>query len=94
MHRAILMTLYSTGARRPELCVLKIADIDSTHMLIRVRHGKRSRDQNVLLSPKLLETLREYWRWIKPKTYLFPGMVNNWCADVPQITAGRGIEGG
>ena len=52
-------------------------------MLIRVQHGKGGRDRDVLLSPKLLETLREYWRWIKPKTYLFPGMVNNWRADVP-----------
>ncbi len=35
------------------------------------------------MSPKLLATLREYWRWMKPKTYLFPGMENNWRADVP-----------
>jgi len=83
MHRAILMTLYSTGVRRAELCALKVADIDSKRMLIRIRHGKGGRDRDVLLSPKLLETLREYWRWIKPKTYLFPGMVNNWRADVP-----------
>lgn len=83
MHRTILMTLYSTGVRRAELCSLKVADIDSKRMLIRVSHGKGGRDRDVLLSPKLLETLREYWRWIKPKTYLFPGMVNNWRADVP-----------
>ena len=76
MHRAILITLYSTGVRRAELCALKVADIDSKRMLIRVQHGKGGRDRDVLLSPKLLETLREYWRWIKPKTYLFPGMVN------------------
>ena len=83
MHRSILMTLYSTGVRRAELCALKVADIDSKRMLIRVCHGKGGRDRDVLLTPKLLETLREYWRWIKPKTYLFPGMVNNWRADVP-----------
>jgi integrase len=83
MHRAILMTLYSTGVRRAELCALKVDDIDSKRMLIRVHHGKGGRDRDVLLSPKLLDTLREYWRWIKPKTYLFPGMVNNWRADVP-----------
>jgi Phage integrase family len=35
------------------------------------------------LTPKLLETLREYWRWMKPKTYLFPGTVSNWRADIP-----------
>lgn len=83
MHRTILMTLYSTGLRRAELCALKVADIDSQRMVVHVVQGKGGRDRDVLLSPKLLETLREYWRWIKPKTYLFPGMVNNWRADVP-----------
>jgi site-specific recombinase XerD len=47
------------------------------------RHGKRNRDRDVPLSPKLLETLREYWRWMQPKTYLFPGTVNGWRADKP-----------
>lgn len=83
MHRAILMTLYATGLRRAELCRLKVADIDSERMVIHVREGKGGRDRDVLLSPKLLDTLREYWRWMKPKTWLFPGMVNNWRADVP-----------
>jgi integrase/recombinase XerD len=83
MHRAMLMTLYATGLRRAELCQLKIGDIDSERRVIHVREGKGGRDRDVLLSPKLLETLREYWRWMKPKTWLFPGMVNNWRADVP-----------
>jgi integrase/recombinase XerD len=83
MHRAILMTLYATGLRRAELCRLKVTDIDSERMVIHVLQGKGGRDRDVLLSPKLLETLREYWRWLKPKTWLFPGMVNNWRADVP-----------
>jgi integrase/recombinase XerD len=83
MHRAILMTLYATGLRRAELCRLKVADIDSGRMVIHVHEGKGGRDRDVLLSPKLLDTLREYWRWMKPKTWLFPGMVNNWRADVP-----------
>ena len=83
MHRAILMTLYATGLRRAELCRLKVADIDSDRMMIHVREGKGGRDRDVLLSPKLVETLREYWRWMKPKTFLFPGMINNWRADVP-----------
>jgi integrase/recombinase XerD len=83
MHRAILMTLYATGLRRAELCHLKVADIDSDRMMIHVREGKGGRDRDVLLSPKLLETLREYWRWMKPNTWLFPGMINNWRADVP-----------
>lgn len=83
MHRAILMTLYATGLRRAELCRLKVTDIDSERMVIHVLQGKGGHDRDVLLSPKLLETLREYWRWLKPKTWLFPGMVNNWRADVP-----------
>jgi integrase/recombinase XerD len=83
MHRAILMTLYATGLRRAELCRLKVVDIDSDRMMIHVREGKGGRDRDVLLSPKLLETLREYWRWMKPNTWLFPGMINNWRADVP-----------
>jgi integrase/recombinase XerD len=77
------MTLYATGLRRAELCRLKVADIDSERMVIHVREGKGGRDRDVLLSNKLLETLREYWRWMKPNTWLFPGMVNNWRADVP-----------
>jgi integrase/recombinase XerD len=86
MHRAMLMTLYGTGVRRAELCQLKVADVDSKRMVIRVRNGKGGRDRDVLLSDKLLETLREYWRWMKPKTYLFPGTVKNWRADVPLTT--------
>jgi site-specific recombinase XerD len=82
-HRAMLMTLYSTGIRRAELCHLKVEDIDSERMLIHIRHGKNNRDRDVPLSPKLLETLREYWRWMKPKTYLFPGTLNGWRADKP-----------
>jgi site-specific recombinase XerD len=82
-HRAMLMTLYSTGMRRAELCHLKVEDIDSTRMIVHIRHGKRNRDRDVPLSPKLLETLREYWRWMKPKTYLFPGTKDGWRADKP-----------
>ena len=86
MHRAMLITLYGTGVRRAELCQLKVADVDSKRMVIRVRNGKGGRDRDVLLSDKLLETLREYWRWMKPNTYLFPGTVKNWRADVPITT--------
>ena len=55
-------------------------------MLIHIRQGKGGRDRDVPLSPKLLETLREYWRWMKPKTYLFPGTVNGSRADKPITT--------
>ena len=82
-HRTLLMTLYSTGIRRAELCRLKVSDIDSRRMMIRIQQGKGSRDREVPLSPKLLETLRSYWRWMKPITFLFPGTVKGWRADVP-----------
>jgi site-specific recombinase XerD len=82
-HRALLMTLYSTGMRSGELCRLKVEDIDSARMLLHIRQGKGGRDRSVPLSPKLLETLRAYWRWMKPKTYLFPGTVHNRRADKP-----------
>jgi integrase/recombinase XerD len=83
MHRTMLMMLYATGLRRAELCHLTVSDIDSKRMVIHVRQGKGGRYRDVLLTPKLLETLREYWRWMKPKTYLFPGTVKGWRADVP-----------
>ena len=83
MRRTMVMTLYSTGIRCSELCHLKVSDVDSERMIIHIHKGKGGRDRDVLLSPKLLETLREYWRWMKPGTYLFPGTVNNWRADKP-----------
>jgi integrase/recombinase XerD len=82
-HRAMLITMYSTGMRRAELCRLKVEDIDSTRMLIHIRQGKGGKDRDVPLSPKVLETLREYWRWMKPKTYMFPGTIDGSRADKP-----------
>jgi integrase/recombinase XerD len=70
--RTLLMTLYGTGMRRSELAHLKVGDIDSQRMIIRVVAGKGGKDRDLPLSPTLLETLREYWRWRKPRLYLFP----------------------
>ncbi len=72
MHRTILMVLYGTGIRRTEASLLKVSDIDSERMVIHIRLGKGSRDRDVPMTPKLLNALREYWRWKKPKAYLFP----------------------
>jgi site-specific recombinase XerD len=77
------MTLYSTAMRRAELCRLQVHDVDSQRMMIRIHQGKGRRDRDVPLSPKLLETLRVYWLWMKPKTFLFPGTVKGRRADVP-----------
>src|SRR5262245_143809 len=66
------MTLYGTGLRREELCRLRVIDVDSQRMVIHVRQGKGKKDRDVTLSPKLLEVLRAYWKWRKPKIYLFP----------------------
>ena len=77
-HRVLLMTLYGTGVRRAELTHLKVSDIDSQRMVIHVQGGKGRKDRDVMLSPKLLEALREHWRSLrrKPSIWLFPG--NRW----------------
>ena len=82
-HRTMLMVLYSTGIRSAELLQLQVADIDSRRMLIHIRQGKGGRDRYVVLSPTLLATLRVYYRWMRPQTWLFPGTVHNWRADKP-----------
>jgi len=81
--RTLLMTLYGTGMRRSELAHLKVGDIDSQRMIIRVVAGKRSKDRDLPLSPALLETLREYWRWRKPKLYMFPARTLRHQLDQP-----------
>jgi len=83
MHRTLLMVLYGTGVRRTELSLLKVADIDSKRMVIHIRQGKGSRDRDVPLSPKLLEALREYWLWKKPRVYLFPSTERHRGAEAP-----------
>ena len=74
-HRILLMTLYATGVRRAELARLKITDIDSRRMIIHIQGGKGRKDRDVMLSPTLLQALREYWRGLrrKPTDWLFPG---------------------
>jgi integrase/recombinase XerD len=70
--RTLLMMLYGTGMRRSEVARLKVRDIDSKRMIIRVAEGKGGKDRDLPLSSALLETLREYWLWRKPQVYLFP----------------------
>jgi integrase/recombinase XerD len=74
-HRTLLMTLYATGARRAELTHLKVGDIDSKRMVIRIQGCKGRKDRDVMLSPKLLEELRANGHRLRrtPITWLFPG---------------------
>ena len=71
--RSALTTAYAAGLRASETVSLKICDIDSDRMLIKVRHGKGAKDRTVMLSPQLLGVLRTYWRLARPETWLFPG---------------------
>ena len=83
-HRALLMTLYATGARNAEVTRLKFSDVDSKRMVIHIQGGKGRQDRDVMLSPKLLEELREHWHRLRrqPRVWLFPGNHDH-CADHP-----------
>lgn len=71
-YRAALMICYGAGLRVSEAVAVKVSDIDSQRMLIRVEQGKGRKDRYTMLSPRLLEVLRVYWRAARPQTYLFP----------------------
>lgn len=74
-HRALLMTAYAAGLRSSELTRVRVADIDSGRMLLRIDQGKGSKDRYVPLSPRLLEELRAYWRRTRPLRWLFPSSI-------------------
>ena len=76
-HRMILMTLYATGVRRAELANLRVSDIDSKRMVVRIQGGKGLKDREVMLSKVLIEALREHWLRYQPKEWLFPGGNNH-----------------
>jgi site-specific recombinase XerD len=76
-YRAILMTAYAAGLRLGEITHLRPGDIDSQRMVIRVQQGKGQKDRYVMLSPRLLEVLRLYWRAERPTIWLFPGQRQN-----------------
>jgi integrase/recombinase XerD len=83
-YRTILMTLYATGMRRAEVAALKVSDIDSARMVLHVQEGKGGRDRDVVLSPLLLQELRQHYRRLrrKPEVWLFPGGRHH-TADTP-----------
>jgi site-specific recombinase XerD len=72
-HKAALSIAYGCGLRVSEIVHLKVGDIDSARMLIRVEQGKGRKDRYVMLSPDLLELLRTWWRTARPRGWLFPG---------------------
>lgn len=72
-HRALLMTLYAAGLRSSEATHLQLASIDSGRRMIRVDQGKGRKDRYVMLSERLLITLRHYWKEYRPAPWLFPG---------------------
>jgi integrase len=86
--RILLMTLYATGARGAEVARLQVGDIDSPRRVIHIRGGKGPVDRDVMLSPSLLAALREHWRRLKPKVWLFPG--NRWHS-APQPIGGKAV---
>ena len=72
-YRAALMACYGAGLRVSEAVSLKVSDIDTKRMLLRVERGKGGRDRYVTLSPRLLGVLRAWWRAARPDNWLFPG---------------------
>lgn len=72
-YKAALSVAYGAGLRASEVVSLQVGDIDSARMLIRVDQGKGKKDRYVMLSPSLLDLLRDWWRQARPKAWLFPG---------------------
>jgi integrase/recombinase XerD len=72
-YKAALSVAYGAGLRVSEVANLKVSDIDSDRMMLRVEQGKGQRDRYVMLSPQLLELLRDWWRAARPPVWLFPG---------------------
>lgn len=72
-YKAALSIAYGAGLRVSEIISLKVSDIDSERMLLRVEHGKGGKTRHAMLSPQLLELLRDWWRIARPQGWLFPG---------------------
>lgn len=104
-HRVMLMSAYGAGLRVSELVRMKVSDIDSQRMVIRVEQGKGNKDRYTILSQRLLTELRDYWKIYRPPIWLFPSNDQNQhlcretaqriyyeCKDRAGITKGRGIH--
>lgn len=84
-HRALLMTIYAAGLRVTEACLLRVTDVDSKRMMIRVAHGKGGKDRYTLLSPQLLDTLRLHWQASRPVEWLFPKVDGTKPINISQV---------
>ena len=95
-HKCIISLLYSAGLRRSELINLKLEDIESKRMLIRVRDAKGNKDRYTLLSEKLLKDLRIYYKEYQPKKYLFEGQTKDQYSpnSVGKVVSNAAIKAG
>jgi site-specific recombinase XerD len=98
-YQALLITAYAAGLRITEATRLKLSDIDSQRMTIRVQQGKGKKDRYVMLSPRLLTLLREYWKTYRPSDWLFPGRAagshvaqNTVCHVVSRVRRASGLK--
>ena len=80
-HRSILMLAYSAGLRRSEICNIKVRDIDSSRMLIHLHTAKGNQERYTILSPVMLDTLRQYYKKFRPKDWLFEGFSRGPVSD-------------
>jgi site-specific recombinase XerD len=93
-HRALLMTAYGGGLRVSELVRLKLTDIHSDRMMIRVEQGKGKKDRYTLLSKRVLSELRSYWKIKRPAVWLFPGIKRHepLCARMAQKVYAQAVN--
>jgi integrase/recombinase XerD len=91
--KAALSAAYGAGLRVSEVVALKVSDVDSQRMLLRIEQGKGRKDRHAMLSPQLLELLRDWYRIARPPVWLFPGQnpVNHITARQfhPRLSHGR-----
>jgi site-specific recombinase XerD len=91
-HRALLMTTYGAGLRVSEVVNLKLTDIHSERMMIRVEQGKGCKDRYTVLSERLLAELRAYWKIVRPRQWLFPGWYGHLDVRSAQRIYSKGLE--
>jgi integrase/recombinase XerD len=93
--RVALTTAYAAGLRVSEVAALKVRDIDSGRMVMRIEHGKAGKERYVMLSARLLGILRNYWRLTRPSLYLFPGRTSDKPIDrADRVACGLPFGGG